>query len=301
MKHVQHCCWLALIVLILAPFSAPTAVCQDSDIEKAIRAFDQNNVGGYIQPMADFFGANMSAGWYHSASIPTTGLNISLNVIAMGSSVGDDQKTFTAQAPTGFSPSTFKTATVFGGTGATVTDQNTSLEYRGSDGALNTPIFPLAALQLNIGSIYGTEVIIRGVPLPEISGAPKVTFLGFGVRHSVSQYLPEFPVDIAAGVFYNHIAFGDIIDMKSFAFGAQGSKSFSVLEIYGGFAYESSSMDLSYTATTAGSPKVSISLDGANKFRATLGVGLNLAILHIFGDVNVGTVTNFSAGIGFGN
>jgi hypothetical protein len=229
------------------------------------------------------------------------GLNISLNIIAMGSSVGDDQKTFTAKAPAGFNPSTFKTATVFGGTGTTVTDQGTGLSYRGSDGAINTPIFPLAALQLNIGSIYGTEAIIRGVPIPQISGAPKVTFLGFGVRHNISQYLPEFPVDIAAGVFYNHISFGDIIDMKSFAFGAQGSKSFSVLEIYGGFAYESSSMDLSYKSSTAGNPSVGITLDGANTFRATLGVGLNLAILHIFGDVNVGSVTNFSAGIGFGN
>ena len=282
-------------------FLMSTAVAEDSDIEKAIKAFDQNNVGGYIQPMADFFGANMSAGWYHSAAIPTTGLSISANIIAMGSSVGDDQKTFTAKAPTGFNPSTFQTATVFGGSGSTVTDQNTGLQYRGSDGALNTPLFPLAALQVHIGSIYGTEAVIRGVPLPEISGAPKVTFFGFGVRHSISQYLPEFPLDIAAGVFYNHIAFGDIIDMKSFAFGAQGSKSFSVLEIYGGFAYESSSMDLSYQSTASGNPNVDISLDGANNFRATIGAGLNLAVFHVFADVNVGSVTNFSAGVGFGN
>lgn len=33
-----------------------------SDVEKAIKAFDQNNIGGYIQPLADYFGANMSAG-----------------------------------------------------------------------------------------------------------------------------------------------------------------------------------------------------------------------------------------------
>jgi hypothetical protein len=174
------------------------------------------------------------------------------------------------------------------------------LSYAGSGGALNATLFPLATLQLHIGSIYGTEVVIRGLPIPEISGAPKVTFFGAGIRHSISQYLVEFPVDIAAGVFFNTIKFGDLIEMKSFAFGAQASKSFSVLEIYGGFAYEKSSMDLTYGSTTAGGGNVNISLDGANKFRGTIGLGLNLAILHLYGDANLGTVTNFSAGLGFG-
>lgn len=277
-----------------------TRASADSGLENAIKAFDQKNIEGYIQPMVDFFGANMSAGWYHSAAIPEMGLNLSVNIIAMGSLVGDSYKTFTASAPAGFYPSTFQTATVFGGKGGTATAQDTSFSYRGSDGALNTPLFPLATLQLHLGSIYGTEVVIRGFPIPEMSGAPKVTFFGGGIRHSISQYIPAVPLDIAAGVFYNHIAFGDLIDMKSFAIGAQASKSFSVLEVYGGLAYEKSSMDLSYTSTTAGSPNVNISLDGANKFRATAGVGLNLAVFHLYGDVNLGSVTNFSAGLGFG-
>jgi hypothetical protein len=269
----------------------------DSDLENAIKAFGKDEITGYIQPMADFFGANMSGAWYHSAAIPQTGLSISINVITMGSVVGDDQKTFTLHHE-GFSP--FTTATVFGGKGGSVTDSATGFSYSASDGAINTPLFPLAALQAHIGSIQGTEVIIRGIPLPEISGAPKVTYFGFGARHSISQYLPAVPVDIAAGIFWNTIKFGDIIDMKSFAFGAQASKSFAVIEVYGGLAYESSSMDLSYKSTTAGGGNVDISLDGANTFRATVGVGLNLAVFHLYGDVNVGSITNFSAGLGFG-
>ncbi len=302
MKQLQQWYRLARVALVAMALLLTTAksFAEDSDLEKAVKAFNQDAVKGYIQPMADFFGANMSGGWYHSAAIPQTGFNLSVNVIAMGSVVGDDQKTFTANAPPGFNPGTFKTATVFGGTGGTVTDQNTGFSYRGSDGALNATLFPLATLQVHIGSIYGTEAIIRGLPIPQVSGAPKVTFLGFGVRHSISQYIPSVPVDIAAGIFYNHISFGDLIDMKSFAFGAQASKSFAVLEVYGGFAYEKSSMDVTFTSTNVGSPNVNISLDGANNFRATIGLGLNLAVLHLFGDVNVGSVTNFSAGLGFG-
>ncbi|MBM2841166.1 MAG: hypothetical protein HW412_1694, partial [Bacteroidetes bacterium] len=269
---------------------------EDSEIEKAIKAFNQDYVKGYIQPFSDFFGANMSAGWYHSAAIPQTGFSLSVNVIAMGSVVGDDQKTFTTAAPAGFAQGTFQTPTVFGGQAQPITDPS-GFSYRGSDGVLDVPLFPLATLQVHIGSIYGTEAIVRFLPIPEVSGAPKVTSYGFGVRHSISQYLLEFPVDIAASVFYNRISFGDLIDMSSFSFGAQASKSFAVLELYGGMAYESSSMDITYTSTAPGGANVEISLPGANKFRATLRLGLNLAILHLYGDVNFGSVTNFSAGL----
>ena len=285
---------IALALMLLLGMSSARG---ESGVEKAIKAFSKDYVSGYVQPMADFFGANMSAGWYHSAAIPNMGFNLSVNIVAMGSMVGDAQKTFTANSPIG----SFPTPTVFGEkTGGRITDPNTGLSYGGSGGALNATLFPLATLQLHIGSVYGTELVIRGLPIPEISGAPKVTFFGLGVRHSISQYLAEFPVDIAAGVFWNTIKFGDLINMKSLAFGAQASKSFAILELYGGFAYEKSSMDLGYTSTAAGSPNVSISLDGANTFRATVGLGLNLAILHIYGDANFGSVTNFSAGLGFG-
>jgi hypothetical protein len=285
------------IALVLTVFLGMSTARGDSTLEQAIKAFSQDYVTGYIQPFGDFFGANMGAGWYHSAAIPEMGFNLSVNIVAMGSVVGDAQKTFMANSPIG----TFSTPTVFGDKmGGRITDPNTGLSYGGSGGALNAPLFPLATLQLHIGSVYGTELIVRGLPIPEVSGAPKVTFFGLGVRHSISQYLPEFPVDIAGGIFWNTIKFGDLISMKSIAFGAQASKSFAVLEVYGGLAYEKSSMDLTYTSTAAGSPNVSISLDGANTFRATVGLGLNLAILHIYGDANFGSVTNFSAGLGFG-
>ena len=45
---------------------------------------------------------------------------------------------------------------------------------------------------------------------------------------------------------------------------------------------------------------VDITLTGANNFRFTVGVGLSLGILKIFADANFGSVTNYSAGIGFG-
>jgi hypothetical protein len=290
---------LLLVPMLLICFSSALAD-DESELEKAVKALSQNYVTSYIQPIADFFGANMSAGWYHSAAIPQTGFTLSVNVIAMGSVIGDDQKHFTTNTPPGFATATFEAPTVFGGQAQPITDPS-GFSYRAlADGVIDAPLFPLATLQLHIGSIYGTEAVIRGLPIPQVSGAPKVTFFGAGIRHSISQYLVEFPVDIAAGVFFNTIKFGDLIEMKSLSFGAQASKSFSVLELYGGLAYEKSSMDLSYISTASGSANIGISLDGANTFRGTIGLGLNLAILHLYGDANFGAITNFSAGLGFG-
>ncbi len=298
-KQSQFYFSIAAMVSALT-FGSLTARADDSSVDKAIKAFGENQVRGYVQPVADIFGANMGAGWYRSAEIPTTGFNFSVDIVGMGALVGDEQKTYTAAAPTGYNPSTFKTATIFGGKGDSVVDNNTKLSYRGSDGAINTSIVPLAALQVNIGSIYGTQFMVRGLPIPSISGSPKVSYWGAGVRHSISQYLGDEPaVHLAMSLTYSRISVGDIITITNFGFGPQISKKFSIAELYGGIGYEKSSMNIKYTPSAGGTP-VDITLDGVNKFRGTLGLVLNLAILHIHADANFGSITNFSAGLGFG-
>ncbi|MEO8166601.1 MAG: DUF6588 family protein, partial [bacterium] len=287
------------LLFVIALCSMP-AKADESSVDKAIKAFGAEQVKGYVQPVADIFGANMGAGWYRSAEIPTTGFNISFEIIGMGSLVGDDQKNYSATAPAGYNPSTFKTATIFGGKGDSVVDKNTGLSFKGSDGAITTSILPLAALQVNLGSIYGTQFIFRGLPIPSISGSPSVSYWGAGVRHSISQYLgDEPPVNLALSVNYSRISVGDLITITNFGVGPQVSKKFSIAELYGGIGYEASSMNIKYTPSNGGTP-VDITLDGANKFRGTLGLALNLAILHIHADANFGSVTNFSAGLGFG-
>jgi len=279
----------------------PTAARAQSDLDKALEHFDAQTVKGYIKPMADFFGANMNAGWYHSADIPVTGLKIEVNIIGMGSLVGDDQKTFTATAPPGFSPATFETATIFGGKGKTIRNSfDTSLTYSGSDGIVDATLFPLAVPQLTVGSIYGTELTLRFVPFPDIDAFPKTTYFGVGARHSISQYLPAVPLDIAAGVFYTSFEVGDLIDFKGISIGAQASKTFVIATLYGGLAWENSTMNITYVSKFPGGGRVDIDLDGDNSFRFTVGAGLSLGFVKLFADANFGAVTNFSAGIGVG-
>ena len=295
--------WLMCVLAGFLLLHAAQASAQ-SELEKAIQQYNSSAVTGYIQPIADLFGANMHAGYYHSAYVPHSGFSLGFDLIAMGALVTDEQKSYLADAPAGFTPATFRTATVFGEKGTTITDATVpGLTYKGSDGVVNTSIFPLAVPQLRIGSLYGTEVVIRFIAIPSIGEAkfPQISLWGVGARHSISQYIPESPLDIAASVFYSNFHVGDLIKANGISLGVQASKSIKILILYGGIAWEKSSMNLAYKSTdpTVAAP-IDVNLDGANKFRATVGVGVSLGIFKVFADANFGSVTNYSGGIGFG-
>jgi hypothetical protein len=302
MKHIL-CGGGMLVLLGAALVLSPATARSQTSLENAIKQYNGDAVKGYIQPVADLFGANMNSGFYHSAEISRMGFHLSFDIVAMAAMVGDAQKVYDAPTPQGWSPATFKTATVFGDKGTEITN-SLGLKYRGSDGVFNTSVFPLAVPQLTIGNVYGTEAIVRYLPIPKIGDdqVPQITLWGIGVRHSISQYLPMVPVDIAAGFFYDSFTAGDLISHKGLSISAQASKSFSILTLYTGLAYEKSSLELSYTSTDPTVPAaVDVSLDGANKFRFTGGVCLTLGFLKLFADANLGSVTCFSGGIGFGN
>jgi len=287
--------------LLLLPALAES----QTSVENAIKQFGETNIQGYMQPLADMFGANMNAGYYHSAAIPQTGFGFSFDIVAMGAMVGDDQRNYSAVAPAGFNPGTFTTATIFGEKGTEIKNVNfPSSTYRGADGVFNTSIFPTAVPQIRIGYLAGTEALVRFVVVPRIGSdiLPKSTLWGAGVRHSISQYLSAVPLDLAAGVYYSKYTAGDLIDFTGTNVSIQASKSFSPLSLYGGVAWQKSTLNLKYTSTDpAQSGPVDVRLDGSNKFSVTLGAGLTLGIFHIFADANFGSVTNFAGGIGFGN
>jgi hypothetical protein len=298
MQRFVHMCQVFLSVLFLIP----GGLLAQSDLEKAIVQMNSAFAEGYVQPLADMVGANVNSGFFHSASIPTTGFSIEIALVSSGAVVSDDQKSYSSTAPAGFNPGTFTTSTLFGGQGTVVTDAGTGLQYKGTDGLLNTSMFPTVLPQLRIGSLMGTEAIIRYMPLPELGNGvlPASTQFGIGARHSISQYIPSLSFDIAAGVFYNSYKAGDIIEFNSVAVGAEASKQFGILTLYGGLQWENSTLNLKYTYTdpTTTATVVDLNLTGANSFRGTVGTALSLGVFQIFVDANLGSVTAFAGGLG---
>jgi hypothetical protein len=288
-----------LCAIVVACTQLSTA---QSDLENALKQYTQTTVKGYIQPMADLFGANMHSGLYPSAAVPKMGLSIRFTIVGMGALVSDDQKTYALALPPSFAQRTMDAPTIFGPRATTVRDPDTGLEFKPSDGVIDATLFPLAVPQLTVGSFFGTEATVRFITTPSFgeNKFPKTTLWGIGARHSISQYLPASPVDIAAGVFYSRFTVGDIIDFTGITIGAQAGKSFGVLDLFGGVSWEKSTMNLSFTPSAAGSPAVDLDLDGDNTVRFTAGAGLNLSVFRLYADANFGAITNFSGGVGFG-
>jgi opacity protein-like surface antigen len=271
-------------------------------VESALAAYGEENVKGYMQPFADLFGANLNSGYYRTAAVPVAGFHFEFDIIVMGAMVGDAEKKFNATAPSGFTPATFESATIFGDEGNEVTDSPTSLTYRGADGVFNTTMMPMATPQIKVGSLYGTEFLGRFGYVPALGdNFESTTLWAIGARHNLNQWFGTLPLDLSAAVYYSSLSTGELMKFNGLMVGAQASKEFGILTVYGGLGYQSSTLTLKYESTVPSAPgNVEIKLDGKNNFAFTAGAGLSFDIFKIFADINVGSVTNLSGGIGFG-
>jgi hypothetical protein len=286
---------LAILLAICSPVYA-------QDLEDYVSKYTSENGKGYMQPLADAFGANINSGLYHGARIPTLGFNIYIGVETMMALIADDQKVFTAKTEDPFSPPiSAETSTIFGSTtGAAVT--GTGGTVYNFPGGLDVSKVPLAVPQVTVGSILGTEATLRWIQVTLDDNYGKVKLFGFGARHSISQYLENFPVDLAAGFFIQKLEVGDIVEANAKYFGVQGSYSKSVLTFYGGLGFESANLDIAYEFESSddSASTISFDLDSDNSVRFTAGVAINLILAKLHVDYNFGAQKVLAAGAGFG-
>ncbi len=290
----------SILIVLFVALAIPSK--SQNPIDDAIEQLSSDNVQGYIQPLLDGFGANINSGFPGSARIRKAGLTFRLQIVGMGTLIGDDEKTYLATPPEPFTQEPVETATIFGGDGSVVSHP-AGAKYRFQNGQIDTRIIPFAVPQVTIGDFFGTQATIRYLPIPSVDDFPEVKLFGIGIRHSVSQYLPLIPIDIAAGVFYQTLSVGEYLDTKATAVSVQASKTFLVLTLYGGLQYESTDVTLSYTYTgplTSGDRNVSLNFKTENKFRTTAGAAFSLGTIFLHADISVGKVTVLSAGIGLG-
>ncbi len=320
---------LAAGVLVI---TSGLAVAQQNDIAAQLTKMLDANANGYLEPLASGLGAGLNSGFYHSADLHgilgfDIGVKVGLTMIAGEHKTFDfvlpDQLTYqsgggplTLHANTDYDPIVRNSPTFAGSkAGQPVYLKSTSAYY----GLLNgQPIFvtpqgfdysrlPLFAPQASIGLPFGIEVIGRFLPSTNIGDAGKLNFIGFGIRHDIDQYIPFCPVDIAVHFMTQKVTVNDksgnkVMSLSGTAFGAEVSKSLLILTLYGGFQFESSKLTVdSYTpdpifgqTTTVGG----ISIDGANKTRALVGVRFLLALINIHADYSFSKYPVATAGIG---
>ncbi|MCX6140907.1 MAG: hypothetical protein NTX15_08795 [Candidatus Kapabacteria bacterium] len=115
-----------------------------------------------------------------------------------------------------------------------------------------------AVPQIEIGSFYGTELLIRYLPPVEFDpNVGKFSFWGIGIKHSLSQYFPERWFDLAIqGVYQgtwlrNTVGFTESkldADATIFSGNIHASKNlWEMLDIYTGISLEKISVTSTYT------------------------------------------------------
>lgn len=286
---------LAALYTVLSPLQA-------QDLESYVSKYTSENGKGYLQPLADAFGANINSGLYHSARISTFGLHIYLGVETMTALIADEQKVFTARTEAPFSPeTTAETPTIFGRTAGTSVTGTGGTVFN-FPGGLDLSKVPIAVPQVTAGSILGTEATLRFIEVTIDDNFGKVKLFGFGVRHNVSQYFKTLPIDLAAGFFIQKFEVGDVVEANAKYFGLQGSYSTGILTFYGGLGLESASLDISYRFESGNGSATTIAfdLDANNSVRFTTGVALKLAVLRLHADYNVASQNVVALGLGFG-
>ncbi len=174
-------------------------------------------------------------------------------------------------------------------------------------GLVNTPVAPLVIPQIGIGSFAGTDVLVRFLPTVNTESYGSISFKGFGVRHSISQYFPLFPADISAQFVYQRLTIDDGADNRTLGASAYAgnvaiSKSLPVVTVYGGLQIEKTKVDVNYVFDSGqpelGSQTINFSQQAKNRFRALAGISLTPGPIQINFDYALGSLNTVSAGIG---
>ncbi len=307
------------VLMVLAASSLGNAQDLGSTLGKVAQPYGE----AYVAPAVNAFGMDLNSGLFHTAHVGGMlpfGLNLYVGVQVGNTLISSSDKTFdltyrgTTQILGVPDSATFTVTgapTIFGSKQAgtlKVTPDNypqDSISTSTIGGLVNTSMAPLPIPQLGLGSLFGTDVMVRWLPPIKISNYGKLQLFGWGLRHSISQYIPLIPIDIAVQLGFQNFSIKDtagnnVFKASTFAANLEVSKTFAIITLYGGLQVESSKVDINYTFTPSGqSPQsISFSLSGKNKFRALVGLNLGLGPLTINADYNLGSVNAVNAGLG---
>ncbi|MCF8243073.1 MAG: hypothetical protein K9J16_16975 [Melioribacteraceae bacterium] len=200
--------------------------------------------------------------------------------------------------------------TASGGISMTGTE---TIEIDEVTGLVDLPVLPMGAIQLGVGTVYGTTASFRWFPTLDITDVGEFSFFGFGLMHNPTIWFDApIPLDVAVGFFTQTMKVGDIFNSTSTQFGLFASKTFgAVISVtpYLGLTTESATTtlkyDYSYTTYVSGVPVtvddvIEFELEGENSVGLTLGANFKLAILNISVDYKMANTNTATAALSFG-
>ncbi|NCG04514.1 MAG: hypothetical protein GWO82_04190 [Bacteroidetes bacterium] len=324
-------------ILFLSLFAATFSSAQLFDDLDAILAATNNDAQtlsqAFIAPLGQSLTYSLNSGWANSAKTHKKfGFDITVGVVSP--SVSDEAKSFNINALNLQElESDFTTAsTVFGA------DSNTTFYYElqlpdnstirqnvelpgglGDDLIMNS--LPTPYLQVGLGLLFDTDIIVRYIPNVENEGAEFGLF-GIGLKHSLTQYLglvDKLPLNISALAAYSKMnveyelssANPDQMvayDISTFTLQALASLDFPIISLVGGFGYGKGDVNFDmlgdYTISLVDGTSKSLNnpISFENSYTGTnamIGVRANLAFIKLFANYTLQEFNTLNAGVSF--
>jgi hypothetical protein len=185
-----------------------------------------------------------------------------------------------------------------------------TLEVTDVKGYLNNiDIMPSPALQLDLGSVFGTGVSVRyfrGINLQDLG---IVNIWGGGIIHNFNYWFSDpLPIEIGFGYYFQNFKVGDIFTNTASQYGIFLSKRIGgkiSIEPYAGLTYETSRSQIDYKYqfdSPAGQQELQLNIDynGDNTVNLAIGTSINLSIFLLNFDYKFGGTNTGTFGIGFG-
>lgn len=307
--------WIVIACTGFLGLSLVAAPARGQDVLDQLETLAEENGKLYLSPLTSGLGVAMNQGIFHTGAVHGF-FGFHIGVAVTGALLLDEDDTFlpvlpqqvtyggvTFSNPYG-SPRPTPTATGIG-SGQVFEPQGSyraALSAAGQNPAnfalefpegFDIPAVPFAVIQASLGLILGTEVSVRFIPdIETTEEVGKVSATGFGVKHSLSQYIPLFPIHVAAHFGVQSLEVGDYLDASATTYGVIASKDLGVLTLYGAGGVESADVDVGYTVQNPtndpGLPPDGTRIGFTDKLesqtRFTAGLTLNLAILKLSGD-----------------
>ncbi len=292
-------------LIFLMVFLCPLLI-QAQDLEDYLSKYTSDNGQLYLQPFANAFSADINSGLFHNAKIKKKGFQLYIGIVSQVAVIPSKAKTFTATIEDDYFSSTIQkeeAPTIFGVSEGpyVVSDDNNGLAMY-LPGGLDMDYLPLAMPQITIGSLYGTDLTVRYISV-DVEDLGDVELFGWGLRHSIDQYISVLPLSVAMGYYHQTFKVGNYVDAKTSVINIQASYNIPVITFYGGLGYETGTVDAEYTYEGSGElngDKISFELEAEGSIRATIGLCFNLGPVKIHGDYNMANQNTFAVGLGIG-
>jgi hypothetical protein len=300
-----------LLAVALAAAAGPVS----AQLQDNLLGLSDANLAAYLDPLQGALSGTLNSAVFRSGFVPRQELELTVGVAAMAVSFNDGDRTYRPADPPGFtSLQPADVPTVIGPLTGTVVPGQDGLT-RIYPGGFNLDGFELAVPQASIGCLFGTRLLVRyfaidlgdsGVGSDGSSGSgdsdlKSFKYYGIGGQHSVSQWFPTLPVDLAAGAFYQDFKLGDdTVRLKALQLNLTASRQFGILQPYAGLGYDTIRLDVHAVDADEPANSVSLSLERRSNAHLTLGLLARLRVLALYGEFNAGAGTGFALGLDLG-